>query len=84
MSSSPSTPTHRLDGGTTLKVLLDLGGVFAIELVDLSVESHVPLVDEIDISIRLVDTLATVSLAFLHPTKSKAGQMTLLESDWPV
>ena len=57
----------RLDGRAALQVLLDLGRVLAVELVDLLVEAHVPLVDEVDIRVRLVRALTTVALALLDP-----------------
>ena len=56
-----------LDSSSSLQILLDLCCVLAIGSVDLAIESHVPFVDEVNVSASLLFTLATVTLTLLAP-----------------
>ena len=62
---------RRLDGGSSLQVLLDLGGVFAVEALRLLVELGVPLVDVVDVGVVVVRPAPAVLGPLLDPGMAK-------------
>ena len=67
--SGPSR--RRLNSGSPLQVLLDLGGVFAVEALRLLVELGVPLVDVVDVGVVVVRPAPAVLGPLLDPGDDK-------------
>jgi hypothetical protein len=63
--------TAKLNSGSSFQILFDLRGILPIKAFDLLVESHVAIVDVIDIGISFFCSLSTVALTFLNSLKLK-------------
>ena len=73
---------RRLDGGSSLQVLLDLGGVFAVEALRLLVELGVPLVDVVDVGVVVVRPAPAVLGPLLDPGDGKGQRRSDYGSTW--
>lgn len=63
--------TLTLHGGSSLQVLLDLGGVFSVEALGFLVELGVPLVDVVDVGVVVVGSAPAEFGALLDSGRRK-------------
>lgn len=64
-----------LKGSTALEVLFNVGGIFAVEALELLVELCVSCVNVVDVGIVIVSSSPSVLTPLLYPVKQNNGSM---------